>query len=122
MFIPGQIICDFCKGGIDPDLPFPKVILPLTLNLRKKIQAAMTAQAIASFGDNVSPEAQPHIIVPLGVVPETFEIEVCQGCIDGFFSGVQNVLEEQVIYAINQKVKHTEKKQRAGLKVSMNDD
>ncbi len=115
MFIPGTLICDFCKGTIDTDLPYPTVDLPLPLALRKKIQTVLQQQAAAAMGADTPAAVQAQIVVPLMVVPTSFKIEVCQGCIDGFFMGVGKVLEEQVIYSVTQKSKQIEKRQRAGV-------
>lgn len=122
MFIPGTLICDFCKSTIDTDLPFPTVDLPLPLELRKRIQSVLQQQAAAAIGPDAPVEVKTQIIVPLSMVPSSFKIEVCQGCIDGFFQGVGKVLEEQVIYHVSQKKDQIEKRQRAGMAQDLRPD
>lgn len=96
MRIPEKLVCDFCKGEIDPSKPRPFVRYPLSKEQREAIRPHRSAAPQGLLG------------IMFDYVPTDVQLDVCVGCLDGLVPMVREIAAQRVDDILTERMKKAE--------------
>jgi hypothetical protein len=117
MWNPRILTCDLCSNTIDHEIPWARLIIPLSREDRQRIWADIEKQLPQFQGKPI----QLGGLAASQMIPKVWEIELCKSCLDKGFPTVDFVKTNQIITAIERHEGYRKKHELAAAAIEDDD-